>query len=211
MIKTYKRKAGVKLSANFVSTEFDCKGVNCCKETKIDEKLVEILQKIRKFFGKPLVINSAYRCATHNKAVGGASLSNHMKGMAADIVVNGTAPEEVAKYAESIGVKGIGLYDWGCHVDTRTSKFFWKTDKEIPVSTFGSLCPYKEPKYNVLYGSRGEGVKYVQWKLNSLGYNSGAVDGIAGNNTVAAIRAFQKANGLASDGIAGPKTYAKLR
>ena len=88
-VKTYKKKAISKLSTNFKSTEFDCHGSGCCSETLIDEQLVEYLQDIRDHFGKPVTVSSAYRCATHNKNVGGATGSRHMKGQAADIDIQG--------------------------------------------------------------------------------------------------------------------------
>lgn len=61
-------------------------------------------------------------------------------------------------------------------------------------------------------GSRGEDVRYVQEILKKLGYDLGAsgVDGIYGNKTVAAVKAFQKAHGLVADGITGPMTYQAL-
>ena len=59
-------------------------------------------------------------------------------------------------------------------------------------------------------GSRSEGVKTLQTMLNALGYNCGSADGIFGSKTQAAVMAFQKANGLAVDGIVGPNTWAKL-
>ena len=52
-------------------------------------------------------------------------------------------------------------------------------------------------------------IKDLQGKLNSHGYNL-VVDGIAGNNTINAIKDFQKKNGLAVDGIAGTNTFKKL-
>ena len=57
-IKTYKKGTAVTLSTNFKSTEFDCHGSGCCSSTKVDEKLVEYLQKIRDHFGKSVNINS---------------------------------------------------------------------------------------------------------------------------------------------------------
>ncbi|PGN53968.1 hypothetical protein CN978_30015 [Priestia megaterium] len=59
-------------------------------------------------------------------------------------------------------------------------------------------------------GAKGELITDTQAKLTSLGFDCGIVDGIAGDKTVAAIKAFQKANGLSVDGIAGTKTLAKL-
>lgn len=145
-IKTYKKGTAVQLSTNFKSTEFDCHGSGCCSSTKVDEKLVTYLQKIRDHFGKSVNINSGYRCKTHNANVGGASKSNHMDGEAADIRINGVTPLEVAQYAESIGMLGIGVYSWGVHVDTRTSKYFWYDGGASNVATFGGQKVQEETK-----------------------------------------------------------------
>lgn len=61
-------------------------------------------------------------------------------------------------------------------------------------------------------GSKGDNVRKVQAKLIELGYSCGkwGTDGIFGNDTLSAVKAFQKANGLAVDGIVGPLTWAKL-
>ena len=59
-------------------------------------------------------------------------------------------------------------------------------------------------------GSSGATVKKVQQKLKNWGYYSGSVDGIYGKNTVAAVKLFQKKNGLTVDGIAGTKTLAAM-
>ncbi len=105
---------------------------------------MEYLQKIRDHFGKAVSISSAYRCEKHNKKIGGATKSKHMYGQAADIKVSGIKPIEVAKYAESLGCLGIGHYDTFVHIDTRTTKFFWYSDAQIPRTTFGGT-PIKEP------------------------------------------------------------------
>lgn len=50
------------------------------------EALVEnVLDPLRERYGKPIVVNSGYRCQKHNKEVGGATNSQHMRGEAADI------------------------------------------------------------------------------------------------------------------------------
>ena len=59
-------------------------------------------------------------------------------------------------------------------------------------------------------GSRGETVRTVQTKLKRWGYYSGSVDGIYGPATEKAVRAFQKKNGLAVDGVVGRATFAAL-
>ena len=60
------------------------------------------------------------------------------------------------------------------------------------------------------YGSRGEEVKQIQTKLKRWGYYSGNVDGIYGSATLAAVKKFQKKNGLTVDGIAGKKTLKAM-
>ena len=140
-IKTYtKNQFGLQLSSDFVVKEFACK---CgCATVKIDEKLINFVQKIRSHFNQPITINSGYRCSKHNKNVGGASNSKHVYGQAADIIVKNVSPKEVAKYAESIGVLGIGLYDTDkdghfVHIDTRTTKAFWLGHAQVKQETFG--------------------------------------------------------------------------
>ena len=141
-IKSFVKGQGNQVSTNFKSNEFDCKGTGCCSTTLIDEQLINYLQKIRTHFGKPVHINSGYRCATHNEKVGGAKASKHATGQAADIKINGVAPAEIAKYAESIGVLGIGLYEtnsdgYFVHIDTRITKSFWYGQKQAKRTTFG--------------------------------------------------------------------------
>lgn len=54
-------------------------------------------------------------------------------------------------------------------------------------------------------------VKQIQLLLAYLDYDPGAIDGIAGENTGAAVRAFQQAENLGIDGIPGAQTQARLR
>ncbi|MFY0427108.1 peptidoglycan-binding domain-containing protein [Vescimonas sanitatis] len=75
----------------------------------------------------------------------------------------------------------------------------------------GSYYAPTVPDMPMLYrGCTGDAVKTLQDKLNTLGYNSGNVDGIFGAKTYAAVTAFQKANSLGVDGIVGKLTWAKL-
>lgn len=61
------------------------------EETEVVENLkalcVEVLQPLRDFLGKPVVISSGYRCRELNEKVGGVSKSQHLTGEAADIMV----------------------------------------------------------------------------------------------------------------------------
>ena len=126
-VKVYsKAKDGLKkLSTNFKVNEFACSDGS--DPIFISSDLITVLQKIRTHFGKAVTINSGFRTATHNKAVGGAAYSQHLYGTAADIVVSGVKPSEVAAYAETLlpNKGGIGIYSWGVHIDVRTTKSRW--------------------------------------------------------------------------------------
>lgn len=127
-VKAYsKAKDGTKaLSTNFKVREFACKDGS--DVIFISDGLVQVMQAIRSHFGKPVTINSAYRTPAYNKKVGGALYSQHQYGTAADIVVNGVAPKDVAAYAETLlpNTGGIGVYSTFTHVDVRKAKARWK-------------------------------------------------------------------------------------
>ena len=96
--------------------------------------------------------------------------------------------------ANSLGVDGIvGKLTW--------AKLYDATPVNVtPVTT--------QPMLRT--GSRGDAVRKLQELLNAKGYTCGSVDGIFGSKTYAAVLAFQKANGLAADGIVGSLTWGKL-
>ena len=60
------------------------------------------------------------------------------------------------------------------------------------------------------YGSRGEEVRTIQTKLKRWGYYNGNIDGIYGSQTLAAVKWFQRKNGLTVDGIAGTATLRAM-
>ena len=59
-------------------------------------------------------------------------------------------------------------------------------------------------------GSSGAEVRSLQTRLKNWGYYAGGIDGIYGSKTVAAVKYFQRKNGLTADGIVGAKTAAAL-
>jgi uncharacterized protein YcbK (DUF882 family) len=70
---------------NFNADEFKC---HCgCSENSVDMSLLYALQAVRDIIEIPMKISSGYRCVDHNKDVGGADTSSHLRGLAADIAV----------------------------------------------------------------------------------------------------------------------------
>jgi lysozyme len=84
---------------------------------------------------------------------------------------------------------------------------------KLPNKASTNSNPYLEPVRNISRGAKGEDVKWVQYALQSKGYDVGkaGVDGICGNDTLAAIKRFQSDTGLVVDGICGKLTRAKLK
>ena len=72
----------------FKEKELCCK---CCGQLppfareNIEALVDNVLDPLRERYGKPIVVNSGYRCAKHNAEVGGVANSQHVKGEAADI------------------------------------------------------------------------------------------------------------------------------
>ena len=115
----------------FTREEFKCKcGGRFCNgyPVEIDMNMVKIADEIRNRIGKPIQINSGIRCKTHNANVGGVSNSQHLYGNAADLgCPSGCTPEQMDSIAEEImgNTGGIGIYSWGIHIDTRSTKSRW--------------------------------------------------------------------------------------
>lgn len=114
------------LSQHFNRSEFACR---CgCGFDSIASELITVLEDVRVHFGSPVKINSGCRCPAHNKKVGGAPNSQHVQGIAADIVVKGRTPALVADYLERKypGTYGIGRYSGFTHVDVRSVAARWR-------------------------------------------------------------------------------------
>lgn len=225
-IAEYQKGDASCLSVNFRVSEFACHGSGCCHRVLVDGNLVAYLQKIRDHFGKPVIINSGYRCEKHNSRVGGSKSSRHLMGMAADIAVQGVAPAEVARYAESIGVLGIGLYEtdsdgYFVHVDTRQTKSFWYGQAQAYRAGFGGygLPQFQKelqaalgverdgllaaaPTLGEKWNRRHKAVKAVQNYLLALGYEeAGTADGVAGPKFAAAVARFQQDHDCEATGV----------
>lgn len=90
--------------------------------------LCELLEKIRRAAGdRPVHILSGYRSPPYNRAIGGATKSQHMAGRAADIVIDGVRPAYVhglilELQLEGTRIGGLGRYPGFVHVDIRPGR-----------------------------------------------------------------------------------------
>lgn len=129
-----KIQAKDKLTDNFSLKEFASHdGKPFTEEAKVNlSTLAKNLQVLRNDVKKPVTIMSGYRSPQHNKNVGGASKSQHMMGMAADIKIPGMTPKQIYNKIEELIGKGqmqqggMGLYPTFVHYDVREGKARWK-------------------------------------------------------------------------------------
>lgn len=121
------------LTKNFSESEFDCNDGSDMPEDVLNNvhDLADNLQQLRDFTDRSITVNSGYRSPDYNKKIGGAKHSQHLLGKAADIVVDGLTPMEVADLLEglirigAISQGGIGIYDSFTHYDIRETKARW--------------------------------------------------------------------------------------
>ena len=98
---------------HFHKSEFACKcGGKYCDgfPTEISRRIVEVMDTIREYTGKPVVVSSGVRCKNHNKSVGGVGNSYHLTGRAADFAVYGYSAQTTINIVNTLGLKPIELY-----------------------------------------------------------------------------------------------------
>lgn len=91
----------------FKMSEFECRDgcpMPASARENIETLVEAVLDPAREKFGKPITVNSGYRCPRHNAAVGGVPNSQHMRGEAADVSAGSAqASREVGKIIEQLG------------------------------------------------------------------------------------------------------------
>ena len=127
-INAYSLKAdgNKNVSAHFKVKEFACQDGS--DAVFIARELPMVCEYIRMRTGRAFRPNSAYRTPAYNKKVGGVDNSQHVYGCAADIPkLSGYTPAKMATIAREIMPNwgGVGIYDWGIHVDVREKKSDW--------------------------------------------------------------------------------------
>lgn len=94
----------------------------------------------------------------------------------------------------------------------RTSRFLAQLSALVALVLTLSLMAAvpAEAATTLRVGARGPAVTELQTRLAKLRYDVGPIDGVFGAQTKHAVVAFQKVNGLARDGVVGPRTRAAL-
>lgn len=116
---------------------------------------------------------------------------------------NATTPKEYLEFIKRDGYATSSSYVNSCMaVISRHDLERYDSFETIP---FGN--PYQLTASVMRSGSRGESVKWVQYRLNELGYNL-VIDGLYGPKTESAVRDFQTK--VFVDGVVGPLTIEKL-
>ena len=115
-----------------------------CHVNNCRQGLVDALETFRSRVGRPVIVDSAYRCPQHNSQVGGAGKSEHVEGLAADLRVNGMTAAELEAVARRIpAIRGIGRADFQdyLHIDVRPTR----TLANWCYSANGKWCSYYPP------------------------------------------------------------------
>lgn len=118
----------------FKPAEFDCR---CCATGSqyMDMRLVNKLDSMRHEVGRPFVINSGYRCESHNNNVGGELDSAHLKGLAVDVQVpDSKFRHDIIELAMFYGINRIGIYKTFVHLDIdpdKPSKVIWYSSSRL--------------------------------------------------------------------------------
>lgn len=104
----------------FKEEEFRCP---CCGRCDMVEEFILKLYKAREDSVVPFIINSGYRCYHHNKKIGGAFNSYHLRGEAVDIKCeNGWQRYQIISSAIKNGIYGIIIYKNFIHLDNRKER-----------------------------------------------------------------------------------------
>lgn len=125
----------------FKLSEFDSPDLKGSGEN-MQASTLEMLDKAREMAGVPFKINSGYRTPKHNKAIGGAKNSAHIRGYAADIAVTDVTRETILKSLYMAGFRRLGIANGFIHADN---------DPTLPQSIWGYPCKKRKCapiKYN---------------------------------------------------------------
>lgn len=138
-----------------------------------------------------LTLTSSYRSSEHDKEVGGTGHGDHTKGLAFDFAGSYSNMDKFAKWA-----KASKMYRW---VGWQVAGHY----NHVHISWYAEDKVIANPP-TMQEGSKGENVSILQKILGIF------TDGMFGPKTEAAVKTFQKDNGLRVDGIVGTNTWKSL-
>lgn len=110
------------ITPHFAVQEFACPHCGETAEASVLLALALALEKFRTVVGRPVAIDSSFRCAIHNLAIGGEPDSEHLLGAAADIRAIGMSARQMyiaATQVKEFGGIGVNDLDVFIHVDLR--------------------------------------------------------------------------------------------
>ena len=95
----------------------------CCKQGGLLPDFRDKLNRAREIADIPFILNSAFRCESHNRDVGGSRTSSHMIGCAADIkCTDAWSRYKILDALIRVGFNRIGIGKTFIHVDDDTQK-----------------------------------------------------------------------------------------
>lgn len=113
---------------DFTAREFRCKCSTCKREAphRMVKAFCDRVQALREAYGKPLVLQSAWRCKNHPSEAKKRTVGQHGRGLAVDIrVTDGAMAYQIQKLAFAMGFRGIAYGEVNgvkfVHIDDRTS------------------------------------------------------------------------------------------
>lgn len=123
LFKHYSEYDGPWPYSNFQPSEVACRH---CGEFYLNHESMEALQRLRNFWGKPIVITSGHRCREHNAKVGGTENSQHLK-IAFDCRCPTLDQKHFIKVAQDAGFTGVGKYASRnfVHLDLGPKRVWW--------------------------------------------------------------------------------------
>lgn len=163
-----------------------------------DKRTMQAWNSQRYIYGAPIKVGFAFKRPYEG---GHGSQSQHYAGTAFDVGQNLTNAQRAVlrNSAKSSGLWGyvepVSLSPTWVHFDRRFG---------TPACSSGGFPLIKR-------GSRGNYVCIAQDDLNTLGYRTGGLDGVFGEQTYNAVRNYQRSRGLAVDGIIGCNTWRSLQ
>ena len=153
----------------------------------------------RRRYGKGIYVGYAFKRIWEG---GHGTASQHYAGVSFDVGQNVSSAQRLQIRNAAVATKAWGYVEpismtprW-VHFDRRYGK---------------PACPNTTAGYpTIRRGDRSTYVLILQDALNALGYTTHTLDGICGNNTINAVKGFQREVGLTADGICGCNTWKKL-